>query len=195
MIKKIVIVGTLLFLSSKTFSQEHRLSAGMGIGTTSQIFDSFQVVGSAFSNVIFNGAQLNEARNLGEFRLAYAYTPKNRWSFGGVVSYSTTDFDVNYQGSKIGEQTSNYYTVAAETTYAYMKKEKMRLYGLLGAGATFSNDKVKDYSDKSEDSSNSSFFNFQVTPIGFSYGKNWGGFIEAGVGYRGLFSFGLFYDL
>ena len=101
MIKKIVIVGTLLFLSSKTFSQEHRLSAGMGIGTTSQIFDSFQVVGSAFSNVIFNGAQLNEARNLGEFRLAYAYTPKNRWSFGGVVSYSTTDFDVNYQGSKI----------------------------------------------------------------------------------------------
>jgi|26BtaG_2_1085354.scaffolds.fasta_scaffold00130_1 hypothetical protein len=192
---KIVLLSMLIFLSANSYSQEHKLSAGMGLGSTNQILDIFQVVGTGFTAITLNSNYLSQTKNRGEFRLAYAYTPKNRWSYGAAFSYSRSDFDVINQEGKIGEQASSYYTLAAETTYYYMKKEKTKLYGLLGAGATFINMDVTDSASQSSTRSNDSFFNFQITPIGVSYGKNWGGFAEIGVGYRGLFSFGVFVDL
>lgn len=195
MIKTIAVVGALLFLSSNTFSQQHQLSVGMGLGTTSQILDVFTELGSGFSGIAFNSDYERKTKNVGDFRIGYAYTPKKRWSFGAAFSYNYSEFDVFNSGEKIGEQSNTYYTVAAETSYYYMKKEKTKLYGLLGVGGTFvtldANDQINNISEKSNDS----FPNYHFTPIGVSYGKTWGGFAEIGIGYRGLFSFGLFYDL
>ena len=195
MIGKIILISILLFLSTISSSQEHRLSAGIGIGSTSQILDVFQVVGTGFSAIVLDSDHLSQTKNMGEFRLAYAFTPKNRWSYGAAFSYNYSEFDVFDTSEKIGEQSNSYYTLAAETSFYYMKKQKTKLYGLLGVGATLVNIDVTDQTTQSSKSSNDSFINFQITPIGVSYGKNWGGFAEVGVGYRGLFSFGVFLDL
>ncbi|QAA80537.1 hypothetical protein EI546_01795 [Aequorivita sp. H23M31] len=193
MMRKILFVGAFLFLCSHSYSQKHQISAGMGIGSSNQILD---VMESAFSPIFFSSSTLNQTSEIGEFRLSYAYTPLERWHYGATVSYSSTNFDVNFDQEKIGEQVNTYYTLAAETSYSYLKKEKVNMYALVGAGATFGTSKKQiQHSDYDVDGDyHDTFFNFQVTPIGVSYGKQWGGFAELGFGYRGIFSFGVFYN-
>ncbi|HLW30633.1 MAG TPA: hypothetical protein VKX40_00105 [Aequorivita sp.] len=195
MTKSIIFIAILLFLWQPIYSQEHQISAGMGIGSTNQILDGFLSFGSAFSAVFFDSSYHDKTKNLGEFRLAYAYTPKERWGFGGAFSYNYSEFDIIRKEEKLGEQTNSYYTLAAETSYSFLKKEKLNLYVLLGAGATLGTAKQTKLKQNTEITGDDIFFNFQITPIGISYGKHWGGFAELGFGYRGLFSFGVFYDL
>lgn len=194
MIRKFLTVGAVLLACSQTYSQKHQISAGMGIGSSNQILD---VLESSFSPIFFATSTLNQTSELGEFRISYAYTPEEKWHFGGTLSYSSTNFDVNYNQEKIGKQVNTYYTLAAETGYSYLKKEKLDLYALLGAGATFGTSKkqTQNSSFAIDDYYHDTFFNFQVTPIGVRYGKQWGGFAELGFGYRGIFSFGIFYNL
>jgi len=145
---------------------------------------------------IISPASLSETSELGEFRLAYAYTPKERWHYGGVVSFSQKMYDLSYNHEKIGERVNTYYTVAAEASYSYLKKEKLDMYALLGAGATFRSSKQTQHSSVENDAKDQdSLFNFQITPVGARYGKQWGAFAELGFGYRGVFSFGAFYNL
>jgi len=190
MIKKLLFAGAILFLCSNSYSQEHQISVGMGIASSNQILDAFE---SGFSTIFIPSSSPSETSNIGEFRLAYAYSPKERWQYGAAFSYSQSEFDVKFLDEKIGEQVNTYYTVAAETTYAFLIKEKLKLYALLGAGATFGTAEQTNTTLNTVTDSNDTLFNFQVTPIGISYGKQWGGFAEVGFGYRGVLSFGAFY--
>lgn len=190
MIKKVLFIGIFLLICSNSYSQKNQISAGYGVGSSNQILDIFENV---FSTIFLPTATLNETSSMGEFRLAYAYTPKERWHYGAAFSYSQTDYDVTDNGAKIGEQVNAYYTIAAETSYSFLKKEKLNLYSLLGAGATIATSEQK--TTYSTGDSHDTFFNFQVTPFGISYGKQWGGFAEVGFGYRGILSFGAFYNI
>lgn len=193
MVKKLLIVGAFLWAGLQSHAQEHEISAGMGLGSTTQILDEFLGFGSAFSAVFFNTSYLDKTKNLGEFRLAYAYTPKEKWHFGGAFSYNQSEFEAMKSGEKLGEQTNTYYTLAGEASYSFLKKESLNLYVLMGLGATFGSVKQTKYVDREDVRSHGTLFNFQITPIGISYGKQWGGFAEMGFGYRGLLSFGVFY--
>ena len=195
MMKKLLLLCIPFFLYINTYSQEHQVSAGMGLGTTVQMLDVLTEIGGAFSSIFFKGSYLDKTDNIGEFRISYAYTPKDRWSYGATLSYNQSKFDALIKGEKIGEQVNDYYTLAAETSFAYFKKERMSFYALLGAGATLGNVKQTRFSTGKESQSNGTIFNFQITPVGFRYGKQWGGFAEMGFGYRGLLNFGAFYTL
>lgn len=189
---KLLFVSAFVFVVSHSYSQNHDISVGMGIASSNQIVDAFE---SSISSIFFPGySTLEETSSLGEFRLAYAFTPKERWSYGVALSYSKIEYDIKTNNAKVGEQTSSYYTFAGETTYSYINKEKIKLYALVGLGATLSStERQTDSGTSVEDDTNDTFFNFQITPIGFRYGKKWGGFAEAGFGYRGIISFGAFY--
>lgn len=192
---KFLFLSLSFFVTIQTFSQEHQISAGMGLGSTVQILDAFLEFGGAFSSVFFNTSLLDKTDNIGEYRMSYAYTPKEQWSFGGAFSYNQSKFDAIKRQNKIGDQVNDYYTLAAETSFAFLIKERIKLYALVGAGATFVVVKSKEYASNTSASSHGTIFNFQITPIGFRYGKKWGGFAELGFGYRGLASFGVFYSL
>lgn len=193
MIKKLLFLSILFLLSTKTYSQEHQISAGMGLGSTVQILDAFLEIGSGFSSVFFVSSYLDKTENKGEFRLAYAYTPKERWSYGAALSYNQSKFNVINREEIIGDQLNNFYTLAAETSYTFLKKDRVNLYALLGAGASFGKVKQTKYATAEVSRSQGTIFNFQITPIGVRYGKRWGGFAEVGFGYRGVLSFGIFY--
>lgn len=187
-----------LFFFSKSNAQEHQISAGMGTGTTTQILDIFTEIGTGFSSIFFGSPYVGNTSNSGEYRISYAYTPKEKWHFGAAFSYRATKSDVfqkkeNY--IKIGKRTNNYYTLAGETAFSFLNKEKVRLYALVGAGATIGTSNRKSIESGAKSSETDAFFNFQVTPFGVSYGKQFGGFAELGFGYRGLFSFGVYYRM
>lgn len=191
MTKKLFIIAVFLTLCSHSYSQKHQISAGMGLASSNQILDVFE---SSLTFLFVQGSALNETGQVGEFRIAYAYIPQERWRFGGSLSFSQTDYDVIHDQLKHGEQANSYYTLAAESSYAYLKREKFNMYALVGAGATFRNSKQINFYLGEDETLSDTLFNFQITPIGASYGKQWGGFAELGFGYRGIFSFGLFYN-
>lgn len=195
LMNKFFLFGLAIVFSSQMYSQKHEISAGMGLGSTVQLLDEFWEFGAGFSAVFFNTSYVEKTENLGEFRISYAYTPKQRWSFGAAFSYNQSKFDVFRTDEKIGNQVNNYYTLAAETRIAFLQKEQLRLYALMGVGATFGQVKRSHWSDGIEQRSQGTLFNFQITPFGVRYGKDWGGFAELGFGYRGLLSFGIFYRL
>lgn len=193
-----LILIVFLFYFSTSNAQEHQVSAGMGIGTTSQILDIFVDIGTGFTSIFFGSPYVSNTTDLGEFRASYAYTPKEKWHFGGTFSYNYSKSDLMERGDKslkIGERSNNYYTLAGETAFSFLNKEKVRLYALVGAGATMGVSNQKNIETGAESSDSDAFFNFQITPIGVSFGKQFGGFAELGFGYRGLFSFGVYYRM
>ena len=195
MIKKLLLLSIPFLLSTHSYSQEHQISAGMGVGSTSQILDAFLKIGNDFKSSLFDSSYINTTENYGEFRLSYFYTPKDRWSYGAAFSLNKTNFDVLHIQEKLGKQETNYYTVAAETSYSFLKRDRLNLYSLFGAGATFGAVKQTEFATGVIRHSDGTIFNIQITPIAVRYGKRFGGFVELGFGYRGLFSFGAFYTL
>ena len=75
--------------------------------------------------------------------------------------------------------------------YTYLRKENVRLYGSVAAGAMLylhSNSTNNSKKEKSE----SVFFASQVNPIAIQVGKRIGGLAELGFGTRGIATAGLF---
>lgn len=184
-----------LMFGFKSNAQQHQISGGMGVGSTTQILNGIAEFGSAFSSMFFNGAYSTNTRNTGEFRLSYAYTPKERWHFGGTFSYNHADADIYKTDEKIGDRHNDFYTFAGETSYSFLNKEKVKLYALVGAGVTFGTTSKTIYHPIETYTNSGTLFNFQISPFGIQFGKEWGGFAELGFGYRGLISFGMFYNL
>lgn len=179
---------------SNTFAQErkHELTLGYGIGTTSEFVD-------AFSDVLVTGISGGHFKSdngsyTGSFHIGYKYGLTDRLWLGGTFLYESGKSDALVDDQRQGKFNDYFYTLAAEARYNYLSKEKFALYGLLGAGATLYHQKyAPDHGGKETDSQ--VHFNFQLTPLGIRYGGKWGVFAEAGFGYKGVISLGVFAGL
>lgn len=129
--------------------------------------------------------------------MSYAYTPQERWQFGGTVTYGHSKSDLTrLPGSDVfAHRYVDYYGIAGETSYIYHNREKVKLYALVGAGVSFGKETDIIFLPENHFVTDHTFFEYQISPIGIRYGKRWGGFAEAGFGYRGIISAGLFYNL
>lgn len=195
---RFLLILSMCFFFSNSFAQEHELSLGVGRITYNQIYDIPEEFGKRFASIFPTSGYLKNSRFLGEIRLAYAYTIKERWGFGSSFSYNSIYSDILERKTdiKIGKRTLFHYTFAGEIKYAYYRKENMRLYALVGAGTTIGVPTRTNLSTGEKATTTDTYFNYQVTPFGIRFGKEWGGFAEAGViGYRGIFSVGVFYLL
>ncbi len=189
--KKIIIVCFILsILSQGMWAQErkHEVSAGAGLFTTSEII-------GVFSNVLATGLtgglySADESYS-GAYHVNYKYRFTERFSFGGTALYEHADATAKTNNEVYGKYKNNYYTLAAEMDYRYLNNDYLKLYGTLGAGATLYTQKyVPNTGDT--DTDKMVHFNFQITPIGIKFGKTIGVFAEAGFGYKGILSAGLF---
>ena len=81
-----------------------------------------------------------------------------------------------------------FHTFAVEFGINYIHKPAFQLYGNVGMGVTliqFSNNNAETGLKQFP------FFNMNVVPLGMRFGKNVGGFIEFGWGYKGFINAGL----
>lgn len=192
--KKLLTFSLFLSFVISMQAQEHRVSAGVSFGTLSQFH---RALSGIISDILqdSNSIYRKETVNMGDFRVSYLYIPEGKINFGGTFSYNHSREKVFRKDILRAQQKYNYYTLAGESGIFYRKWEKTQLYGLLGVGATLVTTHVRDFSENTTKDKSEMFFNFQVTPIGVSFGKQWGGFAEIGLGYRGILSAGLFYNL
>ncbi len=132
---------------------------------------------------------LGSTKTTGVFNGSYFYNMSSlRFSFGGTLSYSgyNTDIYNRLDGSKAGYLKGHNIAITPTIRYAWLSKEKFRLYS--GIGWSFYWDITrykKETKHGKEKYKNTAFDNaFMLTPIGFSFGKELFVFGEVNLGGR-----------
>lgn len=144
--------------------------------------------------------------NTGAAFLTYRHFLSENFAIGATLGMDNEEGDLSYGNPRLTGQegTSGHYTVhayslAIEALLVYSKSEQNMVYGYLGAGTTYFDDKcmifANAYSPVSLPSNPYDYhpvlYNFQFTPVGVRFGGNTALFFELGYGYKGIFSGGL----
>lgn len=183
--KKNFLITAIILSSNLIYAQQNSISLGYGTASTDQIGATFAVIfSSVFVNIFGADANYEKESAFGPVALSYHRTlnSNERLSFGGSAVFENAKF-----ADKNSNSTINYsaITIAPEGKFKYLEPGKpFNMYGLLGAGLTI----LKTSTNKSVP-----HFNAQVTPLGFEYGGNVKGFLELGVGYKGIIHGGISY--
>jgi len=128
--------------------------------------------------------------------LGYRYCFKKRFSLGGIFAfdYNSVKLYNSAEPDQKREVKRYYMTFAVEPKFNYMYRPAFQLYGYLGLGLTiitFGNVSFDDGSNA--EISRVPYINAHLTPIGMRFGKEFGGFVEFGYGYKGIVNAGVNY--
>ena len=210
--KKIsLIVGGLLlampFVTSAQYragDQEASLSYGRESGT--DILSGFELGRTApnYDHPSYNSPTAKS----GNIFLSYEYFLISRLGIGVTAGtefvsydhYSNNDIQPGGGGaphSLLASYKTSITTLAFEIIPVYLNGGLVQLYGIVGVGARYATEKqVSDPGGISyTEFHNPYFLNTQWTPIGVHVGKTLSGFLELGVGYKGLINGGISYKL
>jgi hypothetical protein len=192
--KTIFMLLIILTFNVKLIAQkQHELNASYGVVTTEQIITSLVTVTITVVGGVAGNYLISDFKSTGGLFLTYRHHTKNgKAAFGLAMGIDNTKGKIINASTNVekGTITSKSFTIAGEGLVNYLNKEKFKLYGFLGAG--YSTIKFSYTPSVTAVNPSSGHFNFQATPIGFRFGKDVGGFIELGFGYKGLFNAGLF---
>lgn len=196
--KTLMVFASLLTLNFASLAQpKHEVSLGYGFGTTNEAnYAAGNGVGDLFISIATLGA-FSYSENVsysGALHVGYKtfLTKKRKLAVGATFAYQSSKGDYSYNNEKAGDLHRNFYTIAAEADYRYIKKEKFNLYSGFGIGYTFRQE-VRTPVDDSEQKINNGAADIQIIGIGARYGSNVGGFLELGFGYKGIICAGFFF--
>ena len=197
--KIIYFTGLLCFFVTTTVTAQdvqgqHEIRFGFSDASPITITDALlQGLSSAFSSSTsgYTKETLNK-KNRGMWGLGYRYHVSHRFSIGADVGLLSSSKDIEFT------KTDDSYTVHRKTTFLlfmptgqlnYLNREKIQLYGNLGAGVlSYSVKENKD--DGSEFNDKFTGFAFQLNPVGVRVGKQFAGFAEIGFGFKGIVNIG-----
>jgi len=196
---------------------DHEVSLGYGQLTSEQLLDGTQL------GFILSPTTSNYANDFssGIFSLHYKFFLSRRVAFGLLagVEYQNGDFFYNYYDEpddiktyKLGIFSRTAYTIAPELTIYYTNRKNTRLYTSAGMGVTkkketdvyqqqyYTSAPGYPYSlhlagPETSVPNNTTRFNGYYSPIGMQFnlsGNIWG-YLELGVGYKGIFNGGVTY--
>ncbi|MCS3554170.1 MULTISPECIES: hypothetical protein [unclassified Sphingobacterium] len=153
------------------------------------------VIADVFTNAFvsaISGSESSNEKAFGMLSTGYRYAVSNRLSIGADLSYANASSDMkNKSTNEITYRKSNFYMVLPTAKYSYIKRGIIDFYGTVASGAILTNG--SDRIDQEKTTTNDVIFAFQVNPLGLRIGKNWGGFLEAGYGFKGIVALGASY--
>ncbi|WP_031289860.1 outer membrane beta-barrel protein [Sphingobacterium sp. IITKGP-BTPF85] len=153
------------------------------------------VIADVFTNAFvsaISGSESSNEKAFGMLSAGYRYALSNRFSIGADLSYANASSDMkNKSTNEITYRKSNFYMVLPTAKYSYVKRGIIDFYGTVASGAILANG--SDRTDHEKTTTNDKIFAFQVNPLGLRIGKDWGGFLEAGYGFKGIIALGASY--
>lgn len=196
--KTIKMLSVLLILSCMhpLMAQEKgssEFSLGYGLATSTQfVYDIGDMWGSIFT---LGNVTYDREKSSGAIHLGYKYSIGNKFTLGAVFVYEQVNNDVKSGNDLLGKNVNRFYTLALESDFRYISKEKFQMYSGLGLGYTFGNQDFEASAATEQDADYQvHLINFQITGIGVRVGKSFGGFAELGFGYKGIINLGISYQ-
>jgi hypothetical protein len=171
--------------------RSNEISASYGTLTNEQLIAAFISVNISIVNGVTGNYTVTNAKGVGAVFLTFKKNSESgRTAVGFSAGMDNTTLDIlNSSNIKKGELKMKSFTIAGEGLVNYILRENFRFYGNLGLGYTFLNFK---YNPSATASAKGGHVNFQVSPLCIKYGKNFGGLLELGIGYKGILNVGLF---
>ncbi len=178
--------------------RHHQLQMGAGIGSSR----NFETSDSGWKEKV-DGKGSTTINSSGVFHIGYHYTGAGRHSFGimlagerqKVIKGGAPILDLSDMYRERYKEVEDYYlAVLADYRFAWGLRPAAKWYSGFSPGISWQQRKEK-HNDFSyvKDEFNKSRFAYQVTAVGFEFGKKLGGYAELGYGYKGVLSTGIKY--
>ncbi|MDR0790173.1 MAG: hypothetical protein LBO06_05220 [Bacteroidales bacterium] len=169
--------------STDQLLKKHEITAGLGLVSDIQLVTLIGDVGAT----IVTGGYFVKPGSYSAFApfATYRYWFNKRIALGGsfLIDFNSVMLKKEVHGT-FEEHTRIYPTITAEFVVNYVYRPVWQLYGLIGAGATIAIVSNSDFPSLG-------FFNMHISPLGLRVGKDIGGFIEFGYGYKGIINAGV----
>ncbi|HEY9542284.1 hypothetical protein [Prevotella sp.] len=174
--------------------QRHELRIGYSDGLT---LATASIWGIGLGDAV-TGTTRTDETTTGVVGLGYRYH-LNRFRVGLDLGFATVSSKFDHAGSKQKDikQTQQNFIVLPVGEMIYFKQGIVELYGSAAAGVDFTRTKEKGLTEAGKTNAQkkattSTDFAFQVNPIAIRLGNNHiGGFVEAGLGYKGFITGGV----
>ncbi len=188
-----VALMTAMSVSAQSEDLKNEISLSYGFGSTSQMGSG---IGEGIAS-IFSDTEYDDGSILGPISIEYFRHFNNpKLAIGAFVSYSKWDSDIQKKGGnheKVGERKRNYFAVMPAIKYYWVNKNSFGLYSKGAVGVAVLNSTVKDLATNTSKDESSTHFMYQLSLIGAEFGKQFRGFVEAGVGEQGFIQAGVRY--
>lgn len=182
--------ASLYFTSLTCFGQaNHDLTVQYCLATTPELFDYSNDLAT---DLMGTDLERNNISWSGGIYGTYRYFFIEMMSVSAILGYNRIWSDLFENGEIYGESIRDFYTIGVEWHIHYIRLEKFQMYSGAGLAATFVYEDNSYYQKTENTSSKSNLYpNFNFTFIGVRFGGNFAVFLENGIGYKGLISFGL----
>ena len=187
--KKIFVTMCVALLSMSVQAQDikHEVGVYYGAGSASDIFSTVTSV--------FAAAAGDQASFWGPIGVEYYYHISPVVGLGAVASYAGCKAED--EKTRKEDLTESFFTVMPSVKFNWLRKKGFGMYSALSAGVMFCsiscNDNAKANDSNAKDETLTTFM-FQATALGAEFGgEQFRGFVEAGVGEKGLICAGLRY--
>lgn len=179
--------AVLLGMSLQAQEQKHEIGVFCGIGSASDIFSLVTTVWSAAAG--------SQGSFWGPVGAEYYYHVSPVVGLGAVAAYASCKAED--KKTRKEDLTERFITVMPSVKFNWLRKKHFGMYSALSAGVMFCsitcNDNAKAHDSDAIDETLATFM-FQATALGAEFGsEQFRGFVEAGVGEKGLLCAGLRY--
>ncbi len=167
--------------------QKHEIGVFYGVGSASDIISSITSSISAAAG--------DQSSFWGPIGVEYYYHISPVVALGGVASYAGCKAED--ERTRKDDLKEKFISVMPSVKFNWLRKRNFGMYSALSAGLMFvsvsCNDNAKAADPKAKDETLTTFM-FQATALGAEFGgEQFRGFVEAGVGEKGLLCAGLRY--
>lgn len=184
----VAVIGLLAIGNVNAQDKKHQIAVGIGAVSIDELADMFTTFEEAV--ISLGSCSFENFETSGAINVTYNYKVSDVIHIGGAVTFESISKDVIVLKEKTGKYEEDFVTIAAECKFAWLNRDFIQLYSRAGVGITLVNGKyTKNNGDSNSDSG--SHFNFQASLFGIRIGKDFGGYLELGGGYKGMVSVGL----
>lgn len=158
------------------------------------------IASTAFSYLATLGTYCSDNKSFtGAIAVAGKYYVTNRINVGLALTYEQEKREpwsrIGGTQTKLGDIHVDSYCIMPSASVIYLNKKYIQLYGDVAVGVGIQNERFTAQKGTSvkNDSNTSTYFAFQLSPIGVRVGGKLAGFAEYGVGYKGCILAGISY--
>ncbi|MGC1242800.1 MAG: hypothetical protein WA874_14510 [Chryseosolibacter sp.] len=160
---------------------------GYGILSDVRIIAAFAETYSTIASGISGEPLRSDYASAGPVIIRCDLLVSRRISLGPEINFVQIKRTEMYSSGEVSRDRFFFANLSARIDYYYVNRESVRMYSGLALGPSY----IFDRSEGAQDDSSGFFVAYQLNFFGIRFGREWGGYAEAGFGRNGLLNVGI----